>query len=1065
MSEISNPIPYPNKRFRIYKSSAGSGKTFTLVREYLCVVLRQPAAYRAVLAITFTNKAMSEMKERIVKELFAISEGRGGPMLKAVATETGLDEPLLQNNARLVLAAILHDYANFSVQTIDSFTYRLLRNFARDLDLPSRFDVEMDTRGLLARMMDQLMDTIGQDPYITDILIQFTEEKLRDENGWQVEEDIVEVATQIFNEGSRAPLAVLNRLDTEEMKDFIGFVRGRKSAYPTEMITRVQAFLGMITAADIPLDAFSGGSGSFPNQLRKLHAQSGPEDFKKYLESKRLEGALLQDDWYAKTSKEKGRIDALVERGLRERLQALREYHDEAFPEFLTATHAYANIHSLAVIRQVEGLIDQHKSLNNLVHISDFHHKVANFIKQEPPEYIYWRLGEKYRHYLFDEFQDTSVLQWLNLLPLFDYVRTADDRDGSLLLVGDAKQAIYRFRGGEADLLEVIAPANFDIEPEMLGTNYRSLEYVVDFNNLFFRRAQEVLNANELVRRTYSEFEQAIKPGNEGGGLVQIHYFGDEAKKQEDYLQHAMERLLNEIKRLRTVGYQLRDIAVLVRRATEGSAVARHLDAAGIPVISSDSLLLHKEPVINFIISLFRLLIDPIDGITRAEILVYFYHYLHKDAELNVDRDAHIHSILAADSPVQSIYEVLPKEFGKLRYQLDQLPLYELGEEVVRIFHLEQVAPAYLQQFLDVLLEYSERKKPDLTGFLSHWDEQKGSFAISMPQGQDAVEIMTIHKSKGLQFPVVFIPFATWEMLPNMRGKFWAKAEAAFGDYPDTYLVPPVSALQDTFFAEDYAAEVKRAIQDNLNLLYVAFTRPEERLYIYTRHLDKLPENPTLQDLKKVEHLIGVVTDDDRFARGDGETYETGIPAAPGPRKPAPSTRIAEDFLSHPWRNRIRIERKYRKYWESAEDESSTGEITDGTLMAEVLRQLESAEVLNLQTDRLVEEGILDEARKQRLEETLDQLLDHSPLKEWFAEGRSSRRGVEILGPGGRLAGPDRLLIDGKSAVLIDFVDRDRPRQADKDKLLKFATGLMAMGITQPKCYWVWLPDGKVEEI
>jgi ATP-dependent exoDNAse (exonuclease V) beta subunit len=1054
-----------NKRFRIYKSSAGSGKTFTLVREYLCVVLRQPAAYRAVLAITFTNKAMSEMKERIVKELYAISEGQGGPMLKAVAEETGLDTALLQSNARLVLAAILHDYANFSVQTIDSFTYRLLRNFARDLDLPSRFDVEMDTKGLLARMMDQLMDTIGQDPYITDILIQFTEEKLRDESGWQVEEDVVEVATQIFKEGSRLPLAELNRLDTGEMKAFIAFVRTRKSAYPLEMVQRIQGFLAMITAADLPLEIFAGGQHSFPMQLRKLHEQSSPDDFKRYLESKRLEAALLNDDWYAKSAKEKGRIDALLDRGLRARLQSLREYHDEAFSEYLTATHAYANIHSLAVIRQVEGLIDQHKSLNNLVHISDFHHKVGDFIKQEPPEYIYWRLGEKYRHYLFDEFQDTSVLQWMNLFPLFDYVRTADDRDGSLLLVGDAKQAIYRFRGGDADLLEVVAPNQFDIEPEMLGTNYRSLEYVVDFNNQFFRRAQQVLNANALVRRTYMEFEQGVKPGNEGGGLVQIHYFGEEAKKQEDYLQHAMERLLTEVNRLRLIGYQLRDIAVLVRRATEGSAVARHLDAAGIPVISSDSLLLHKEPVINFIISLFRLLIDPIDGITRAEILVYFYHYLHKDADLDVDRDAHIHALLGMESPVQAIYEVLPKEFSKLRYQLDQLPLYELGEEVVRIFHLEQVAPAYLQQFLDVLLEYSERKKPDLTGFLTHWEEQKGSFAISMPQGQDAVEIMTIHKSKGLQFPVVFIPFATWEMLPNMRGKFWAKAEGAFGSYPDTYLVPPVSALQNTYFATDYEEEVERAIQDNLNLLYVAFTRPEERLYIYTRHLDKLPESPTLHDFKRVEHLIGVVTDDDSFARGDGETYETGIPAAPGPRKAAPAAHVATDFLSHPWRNRIRIERKYRKYWESAEEEASTGEITDGTLMAEVLRQLESAEVLNLQTDRLVEDGILDEARKQGLEDALEAILDQEPIRGWFRDGTQARLGVEILGPGGRLAGPDRLLIDGKAAVLIDFVDRERPRQADKDKLLKYAAVLATMGVTQPKCFWVWLPEGKVEEI
>lgn len=1053
-----------NKRFRIFKSSAGSGKTFTLVREYLAVVLRHPETYRNVLAITFTNKAMGEMKERIVKEVFAISEGKETPMLHKVMEETGLPLTVLQGNARQVLASILHDYANFSVQTIDSFTYRLLRNFARDLDLPSRFDVEMDTKGLLARMMDQLMDTIGQDGYVTDILIQFTEEKLRDENGWQIEEDIVDVATQIFQEGSQQPLTVLNGLDTEQMKAFINYVRERKSDYPKEAVQRIKAFVEMIQGAELSLDVFTGGGTSFPNQLRKLHEQSPADDFKKVLESKRIENALMQDEWYAKSSKEKGRIDALLERGLRERLQSLREYHDAAYPEYLTATHAYANIHSLAVLRQVEGLIDRHKTQNNLVHISDFHHKVADFIHQEPPEYIYWRLGEKYRHYLFDEFQDTSVLQWTNLFPLFDYVRTADDRNGSLLLVGDAKQAIYRFRGGEADLLEVLAPAQFDVEPEILGTNYRSLEYVVDFNNRFFRKAQAVLQANDLVRRTYDAFEQGIKPGNEGGGLVQVHFFGDEARKQEDYQRLAMERCQGEIEKLLGLGYQKRDIAILVRKANEGSAIARHLDKAGIPVISSDSLLLHKEPVVNFIISLFALLSDPTDRITRAEVLTYFFHYLHRDAQLDVDRDAHIYLVLSAESPTQAIYEQLPKEFGQLRYQLDQLPLYELGEEIVRIFALQDVAPAYLQQFLDVLLEYSERKKPDLMGFLTHWEEQKGSFAISMPQGQDAVEIMTVHKSKGLQFPVVFIPFATWDMLPNRNGKFWAKAENAFGEYPDTYLVPPVAGLQDTFFQGDYEEEVKKAIQDNLNLLYVAFTRPEERLYIYTRDVENPSSSPTLHDLKRVENLIAAVTDEDSFARADGATYETGMPAAPGPRKPLGHAVAAERFISNPWRKRIRIERKFRKYWESPEGASDSA-ISDGTLMAEILRNLDSSEVLNLQIDRLVEDGILDEGRKDRLEEWIEGILERAEIAPWFSEDNKARRGVEILGPKGRLEGPDRLVIEGNHAVLVDFVDSSKPQQADRSKLHTYAANLANMGVRAQHIYLLWLPEGRIEQL
>ncbi|HHG85529.1 MAG TPA: hypothetical protein ENJ82_12350, partial [Bacteroidetes bacterium] len=890
-----------NTAFKIYKSSAGSGKTFTLVKEYLGVVLRYPERYRNVLAITFTNKAAAEMKERILSELRSLAGGNQGPMYDSLIEEFGIGQESIQGHAAQVLALILHDYANFAVSTIDSFTHRLIRSFAKDLDLPSRFDVEMDTEALLGRMIDQLMDEIGRDPYVTEILIRFVEEKLRNESGWNVDRDITGVAKELFSENSKKPISKLQQLEEDKFILFIDFIRKQAEEYPARMRELGEEGEKIMAKAGVRVDDFKGGKRGWATIFRKVQARLGPTDFNKIMEAKSFLTALTTEEWASKAKI--NLVMPAMEGGLRAHLLLLVDFHEANYDRFVTAWLAFQNIHSMAVLKQVEDLLELHKSQNNLIHISDFQNKISKLLEVEAPDYIYWRLGEKFRHYLLDEFQDTSLLQWVNLRPLLEYIRHDPETDGSLLIVGDSKQAIYRWRGGEVDLLEVVAPYTLDVEPRILGKNFRSKEYIVEFNNNFFGQARELLKSNDILRSIYTDFEQEVREGNEGEGFVQIALL--EGDKKDEFQESALERTLETIHGMVAEGYQLRDIAILVRSRGEGSIAAQYLTAEGIRVISSESILLFLEPVVSFIISLFRFLVDGNDAIARAEVLHYFYHYLHQGAELNVAPDTRIRELISDEKPIQAVFEQLPKEFGILRFKLDQLPLYELTEEIVQIFELKEVAPAFLQHFLDVILQFSERMKPDLGEFLKYWDDNKQKFSVVVPEGEQAIEILTVHKSKGLEFPVVIMPFVNWQIQPQNFSSFWAVADDAFEGYPDTYLVPPRKILESSRFKESYSEEINKTILDNLNVLYVAFTRPRERLYVFIPKGKprKSAEPPLQKDIRTADALIRLILEEPAFDRAEETLYESGFPIPPDPHPAVPGSIQASEFLSERWRH------------------------------------------------------------------------------------------------------------------------------------------------------------------
>ena len=1010
-------------QFKIYKSSAGSGKTFTLVKEYLGIVLKNPSKYRNILALTFTNKAAGEMKARILTELADLASGANSPMKSILINEFGIDGSRIARIAAEVQGNILHDYANFAVRTIDSFTHKLIRSFAKDLELPGRFEIEMDTKLILQRNIDQLMDSIGRDEYVTDILVRFVEEKLRDQDGWRIESNLNAVGKELFLENSKPFVQAFSNFDRDRFPEFIDMLRESKRAFPEKMNALAEKGLKIIANYDCAPEDFMYGKAGVVNILDKIQQANKPQEFKTPLEGRNWRNSAVEDNWFKKGS-EHPRAVAALDSGLRQVVQEIQALFENDFTDYVTAWHAFQNVHSLAVLQQIEDLIEEYKSQFNLIHITDFQPKIEQFMKNEAPEYIYWRLGERYQHFMLDEFQDTSVLQWMNLSPLVENLQAGGSGDeGSLLIVGDTKQAIYRWRGGETGLMEVLVPNKLQISPLVLDANYRSKEYVVDFNNRFFESAIDILGKDDPeIGLIYNAFSQKVRPGNEAEGFVRVELLQHEQYK---FPEVARERCLELIQSIVEQGYSYKDIAILTRNNTNGSKIAELLAQHEIRVISSESILLSKAPVVSFLVSCFKFLFDPMDQIARAELLNYFFQYLHSDIELNVDPNRKIRELLKDEKPIQAMYEVLPREFKSLSYQTDRLSVYEMAEETVRIFGLQEVAPAFVQHFLDVVLEFSEKRKPDIGAFLDYWEEKKDSFSVIVPEGDNAIEILTIHKSKGLEYPIVIIPEADWETTPRTNSTIWANSGEVFGDFPDTHLVAYQDGLESSSFGETYLEERRKAIIDNLNLLYVAFTRAKNRLYVLAPMMPKSAAKAKgPEEIKNVGALIRRVLDTPSFQGMDTEIYETGF-AIPSNKTTEPNrAHKPPHLISAPWRHRIRIDRKFRKYWEG-ETEGPNGL---APLMSTLFRNLSDSSQLEAGLRKIDEDGLANDLAILELRELAQNLLSDPQIADWFSADQTYRQNMKFLFGQAEPLVIDRIVMRENHNILILILDETREK-------------------------------------
>lgn len=1039
----------------IYKSSAGSGKTFTLVKEYLKLVLKNPLEQPNILAITFTNKATGEMKHRIINSLAELANN-SNQMLKELLQKE-LPGINIQNASRLVIEKILHNYSGFAVSTIDSFFHKIIKSFARELHLPLKFEIELDTEFVTDKVIESLLQELNTKHDLSGWLRSFMMEKLSEDKGWKIEREIAEIAKELFREKGIDP----NKIPSREN---IALFREKMIIYRSQFEIKIkelsQKALEVIDNNGLTFNDFSyklSGPGGY---FKKVYNNPGDCEMNRYV----LKAIDDANAWAPRSSPFFSLIIDVADSYLIPILLEIRKTIDKHYHKYNTAKEALRYLYLCGILNDINEQLKKYRDENDIVLISDMPALLRAGINESDTPFIYEKTGIAFKHFLIDEFQDTSDFQWNNILPL---IRNSLAGNNFTLIVGDVKQSIYRWRGGNMELLMKNIKTHLSEFKSMtkeiaLATNYRSKKNIVEFNNDFFSTSLNLLKSHieygdeNLIDIAYKkeELNQLVSDKNNNGGYSEIKFFGNdqiknfETKGEENlkWKDLSLNYLLVTINKSLEDGFQLKDMAILVRRNTEGNEIANFLFQNGIEkVVSPDSLLIKSSPRIRILLSILRYIANNKNYVARSHIL----YYLSKNNF--VENNLPLHDFFTNSG----ISKERTTEFLKEIKSLEILPLYETAENLVRKLRFDKSPDAYLQRFLDLILDFSIKNGSDVNAFLLWFDEnnQQEKTSLVVPEDENAVTIMTIHKAKGLQFPVVIIPFAEWDMVPHKNALMWIE------NYDAAMPVLAVKAsqnLKETDFKNDYLKECALTYLDNLNLLYVAFTRPEVRLHIFSC----MPKNSG--SITKTSQLIFNYVSSKAEFDNTTLTYTTGSKSANAVNLlSTEETTMLTTFVSNPWSNKLKIKLKKKRKTENSESLNKT---LLGTAIHQAFSELNNASDLPKVINKLKEQGICPENEVNELNSSINYFLQNPFIADWYNGDWQIISEQELLLPDGEILRPDRVMVKNNKAIIVDYKTGTKEVNHHK-QLNQYGKSLLDAGYFEVKKYLLYLQHKELVEV
>mgnify|MGYP001200131321 CR=1 FL=1 len=1015
---------------RIYRSSAGSGKTYTLALSFIGLALKggrygYEDYYRKILAITFTNKAASEMKERVLNYLSVLSSKEDvDEILCWLMKETGLDKNTIFNRSNVVYKHILHNYADLGILTIDKFTYKIIRTFASDLGLSSNFDVEMDNYKIIQPAVALLLSKVSDNgSSFSNALVNFATKKAVDGKSSNIERDLEDFAQKLFKEEliyyKDKFLTIQSSLEVKKHLE-----KSKKSVTLSikDLAGKVYLFFD---SNGLTKNHFRGGI-FFNHFTRNLFS----DDDSRWKPTDTLLRNIADDSWYAKSSRKEAK-------DLVELLKPyLIEFVDELMillEEYYSVTSVLNNIDVIAVLNELMQEIKGFKRENNIEQIAEFNKKINAVVSQQPSSFIYERIGERYQHYLIDEFQDTSLLQWQNILPLI-----TDSLDfGASMLVGDGKQSIYRWRGGEVEqflkLPHIFKGDNLSFKSvwerklcnhyisDNLQQNYRSRKNIIEFNNQFFENVRGVL-PNSLAS-IYDNLTQETSQAKEGG-YVHIELFGD---RKNDFKGLILQKMISEICKLTTVNnYSYKNITILCNSRKSVALVAENLSANGIPVISNEGLLLSRSDKVKVLISMLQHLQNKQDDVPKVIIAEYVYRY-------NLSHEV-LHEVHLEIKSSEGFLAVLKRAGIYINTaQLLQESLYEIVEQLISSFNFKQ--DIYIDFFLDLVLDYTEQKGNGISDFLCWWKERADKDTIAIPEGTDAVQIMTIHKSKGLAFDVVMIPF-NWE---DRKRNFdiWVDTSQYFNRQLPTALIAGSSKLETSYFKDEYQREQEMILLDSLNKIYVAMTRPKERLYVFSKYFPK-----SLQGYEKKGNLNSFFYKFNRetpIIIGDAEMMCQSKEKDRSPFQCQERSKLN-------WRDIISLKHSAEAIWNTKEIDVKRDW---GRLIHLVLSEINYFYEKDIVIKKMYQLGKFTKEDYQEVQSVISRLLEHKQIRPFFTDNWEVKNEKEILMSNGKTCIPDRLLFSKESdkVVVIDY-KTGAELEENKTQITEYANALKLMGKT-----------------
>ena len=1006
--------------FKIYNASAGSGKTYTLTKEYLKIILSSDYGYRQILAITFTNKAVNEMKERILESLFKFSKtpiiDSAKPLFNDLLNELPYKADELQKKSKLALKKILHNYAFFDVSTIDKFTHRLIRTFAKDLKIPQNFEVVLDRDLLLNEAVSRLINKAGTDSKLTKVLIDFALEKIDDDKSWDITLDLNKVGSLIFNETDAQHLKKFENKSVEEFLELQVSIQKKIVGLKKELINNAELALKIISENGLEHSDFK--SSWFPKFIIKIQGGDLNIDFKAGWKQN-----FESEPLYA------GKCDA----NKKPILDSLQPQFVSLFNSIRNHTYSYQllnnvykNIVPLTVLNAIQQEVKALQTERDQLSISEFNTIISKEIKDQPAPFIYERLGEKYRHYFIDEFQDTSEMQWTNLVPLIENALSSEV--GSLFLVGDAKQAIYRWRGGKAEqFLNLVNETTnpFVVQPQInpLPANYRSHEEIIKFNNDFFTCTSPFLKS--------SVYEALFVDGNQQkvnhlkNGFVQLTFLED--NDEQDIDEQYGQEVLGTIRELGEKQFPYKDICILVRGNKEGVLLANFLTQEGIPIISSESLLLKSSLEIQFLVNLLQFQNQPDDKETIFNMLSYLSKDKHEQHQF-------------INSHLNNFERLIKNEYGFDISKMQEASVYDSLEYAIKQFDLAPKSDAYINFFMDTVLDVEQKEGTSIPVFLSHWEKKKDKLSITAPSSINAVQIMTIHKSKGLEFEHVIYPYAHSKIYSDKDAKLWLPVDASnFGGFEEVLINKKQEVVNYSQTAEFLFDEENSKLElDAFNVLYVALTRAVKSLYV----VSKIEVTSKKSDIPKSygELFIHFLKEKGLWEESKS-VYQFGLIDFPIETKKSEEQSIINYQYSYKERDSFKILAKSGVLWETNREAA----ISKGNLIHFIMGLIETEKDIENALAIVQRNGDIIEDEMEPMRSKVLQIVNHAELQPFFKEGSIIKNEKDIISKNGSILRPDRIFIGNNKATIIDYKTGKRDIRF-KDQIDSYANAIQEMG-------------------
>lgn len=1021
--------------FSIYNASAGSGKTYTLSKEYIKILLNSASkeAYRNILAITFTNKAVEEMKSRIMFYLIEFSKeetsDKAADLLKDIAIETGLSLATIKDKSKSIIKSIIHNYTAFDISTIDRFTLKIIKSFSHELNIPLDFDISLETDLLMQEAIETVISKAGEDEELTKLLLDFSKNKTDDDKNWDITYDLLSASALLTNEDSKQEL---KDFDTKTINDFVETKKNlvqEIEKFKKNAAALAQDCLSTINEKGIAIESFS--RKTFPNHLNKIIEGSfSAVDIHKFMEVEQVQ--------INRTAKDKDAIESILPQLLQKLQLAYKEYQKVFLLEAFNK-----NIYPLSLLNSINKEFRKIQEDQNILSISEFNEIINNEIQNQPAPFIYEKMGDKYRHFFIDEFQDTSVLQWKNLVPLIDNALSSEENGekGSLLLVGDPKQAIYRWRGGKAEqfieLSKDVNPfSNKDKITINLETNYRSYSEVIDFNNSFFKHISNKLENPDYVDLYLNKSYQNKTDKN--GGYVNISFINssdnsttdDDDDKNIKYLKQTLATIEKVLKN----GFQYKDIVLLTRTKASGVLLANFLTENKIPILSSETLLIQNATEVKLIVNALKYINNKYDADAKFNLLYYVGKYMQSSQA--------IHEIIQQNLHVTE--EHLKESLQQYGVEIDFIAcrkksLYEVVEIIVSAFIKQKANNSYVQYFLDLVLERHIKAQSSIADFIDYWERIGYKKSIPSPEGNNAIKIMTIHKSKGLEFPVVIYPFANDDYSKGKRNQLWIPIENKNIKFNKVLIDNKKDVLN---YSDDasliYQEKNQEEIVDNINVLYVAFTRAVEQLYVISEmKINKDGSLPNTLSSDIIEYLQSF-----KNFNEDQLEYEFGSPVKVSRKDLVVSNLDEIQVVQNKIKtSAIKIAQKEAVMWGTIQADA----IEFGNTLHEILSYIKTKEDINKAITMSLEKGLINQFQINIIQDVITSIVLHPELEKFYVDDTEIYNERSIIDDNKNTLIPDRISIVNNKAYLLDY-KTGIPKESHKQQIEKYETILEKMG-------------------